>query len=142
MQIHHLSGDSIKHLLNDSFGRRQNNNYLNSCTHKSCTYFDRATFIQENLLMYTKLFAGFLNRALRTDLVSPKNAFMVFRVAKVFAQPNLAEMILKGKWIFWHLMLSCLNLSSQWLHLTSEVLRWILTPILHTILPLKSLCLH
>ncbi|XP_075023986.1 sphingomyelin phosphodiesterase 4 isoform X4 [Calonectris borealis] len=54
-----------------------------------------AAFIQENLLMYTKLFVGFLNRALRTDLVSPKNALMVFRVAKVFAQPNLAEMILK-----------------------------------------------
>ncbi|XP_030357284.1 sphingomyelin phosphodiesterase 4 isoform X2 [Strigops habroptila] len=59
-----------------------------------------ATFIQENLLMYTKLFVGFLNRALRTDLVSPKNAFMVFRVAKVFAQPNLAEMILKGEQLF------------------------------------------
>lgn len=47
--------------------------------------------------MYTKLFVSFLNRALRTDLVSPKNALMVFRVAKVFAQPNLAEMIQKGK---------------------------------------------
>lgn len=46
--------------------------------------------------MYTKLFVGFLSRALRTDLVSPKNALMVFRVAKVFAQPNLAEMIQKG----------------------------------------------
>lgn len=62
--------------------------------------------------MYTKLFVGFLNRALRTDLVSPKNALMVFRVAKVFAQPNLAEMILKGKWVFWYLMLSCLMLFS------------------------------
>ncbi|XP_037591603.1 sphingomyelin phosphodiesterase 4 isoform X3 [Cebus imitator] len=54
-----------------------------------------APFVQENLLMYTKLFVGFLNRALRTDLVSPKHALMVFRVAKVFAQPNLAEMIQK-----------------------------------------------
>ncbi|RMC06010.1 hypothetical protein DUI87_17555 [Hirundo rustica rustica] len=62
--------------------------------------FKRAAFIQENLLMYTKLFVGFLNRALRTDLVSPKNALMVFRVAKVFAQPNLAEMILKGEQLF------------------------------------------
>ena len=52
--------------------------------------------MQENLLVYTKLFLGFLNRALRTDLVSPKNALMVFRVAKVFAQPNLAEMIQRG----------------------------------------------
>ncbi|XP_037227317.1 sphingomyelin phosphodiesterase 4 isoform X2 [Falco biarmicus] len=59
-----------------------------------------STFVQENLLMYTKLFVGFLNRALRTDLVSPKNALMVFRVAKVFAQPNLAEMILKGEQLF------------------------------------------
>lgn len=53
--------------------------------------------MQENLLLYTKLFVGFLSRALRTDLVSPKNALMVFRVAKVFAQPNLAEMIQKGE---------------------------------------------
>lgn len=57
-------------------------------------------FVQENLLVYTKLFVGFLNRALRTDLVSPKNALMVFRVAKVFAQPNLAEMIQKGEQLF------------------------------------------
>lgn len=47
--------------------------------------------------MYTKLFQGFLNRALHTDLVNAKNALMVFRVAKVFAQPNLPEMIQKGK---------------------------------------------
>uniref|UniRef100_A0A286Y2J8 Sphingomyelin phosphodiesterase 4 n=1 Tax=Cavia porcellus TaxID=10141 RepID=A0A286Y2J8_CAVPO len=59
-----------------------------------------APFVQENLLVYTKLFVGFLNRALRTDLVSPKNALMVFRVAKVFAQPNLAEMIQKGEQLF------------------------------------------
>ena len=57
----------------------------------------RAPFVQENLLVYTKLFLGFLSRALRTDLVSPKNALMVFRVAKVFAQPNLAEMIQRGE---------------------------------------------
>nr|XP_054535730.1 sphingomyelin phosphodiesterase 4 isoform X4 [Pan troglodytes] len=59
-----------------------------------------APFVQENLLMYTKLFVGFLNRALRTDLVSPKHVLMVFRVAKVFAQPNLAEMIQKGEQLF------------------------------------------
>ncbi|XP_004874940.1 sphingomyelin phosphodiesterase 4 isoform X3 [Heterocephalus glaber] len=59
-----------------------------------------APFVQENLLVYTKLFVSFLNRALRTDLVSPKNALMVFRVAKVFAQPNLAEMIQKGEQLF------------------------------------------
>ncbi|KAL0624661.1 Sphingomyelin phosphodiesterase 4 [Plecturocebus cupreus] len=59
-----------------------------------------APFVQENLLMYTKLFVGFLNRALRTDLVSPKHALMVFRVAKVFAQPNLAEIIQKAEQLF------------------------------------------
>uniref|UniRef100_A0A667WX04 Sphingomyelin phosphodiesterase 4 n=1 Tax=Myripristis murdjan TaxID=586833 RepID=A0A667WX04_9TELE len=59
-----------------------------------------ASFVQENLLMYTKLFQGFLNRAVRTDLVNAKNALMVFRVAKVFAQPNLAEMIQKGEQLF------------------------------------------
>lgn len=59
-----------------------------------------APFVQENLLMYTKLFQGYLNRALRTDLVSPKNALMIFRVSKVFAQPNLAEMIQKAEQLF------------------------------------------
>ncbi|XP_037679442.1 sphingomyelin phosphodiesterase 4 isoform X2 [Choloepus didactylus] len=59
-----------------------------------------APFVQGNLLVYTKLFVSFLNRALRTDLVSPKNALMVFRVAKVFAQPHLAEMIQKGERLF------------------------------------------
>lgn len=57
----------------------------------------REPFVQENLLVYTKLFQGFLNRAVRTDLVNAKNALMVFRVAKVFAQPNLAEMIQRGE---------------------------------------------
>uniref|UniRef100_A0A8C5VB01 Sphingomyelin phosphodiesterase 4 n=1 Tax=Microcebus murinus TaxID=30608 RepID=A0A8C5VB01_MICMU len=65
-----------------------------------CVLEKWAPFVQENLLMYTKLFVAFLNRALRTDLVSPKNALMVFRVAKVFAQPNLAEMIQKGEQLF------------------------------------------
>lgn len=46
--------------------------------------------------MYTKIFQSFLNRAMRTDLVNAKNALMVFRVAKVFAQPNLADIIQKG----------------------------------------------
>lgn len=57
----------------------------------------REPFIHQNLLLYTKLFQGFLNRAVRTDLVNAKNALMVFRAAKVFAQPNLADMIQKGE---------------------------------------------
>ncbi|KAJ8285844.1 hypothetical protein GJAV_G00031590 [Gymnothorax javanicus] len=59
-----------------------------------------ATFVQENLLMYTKLFQGFVSRAVRTDLVNSKNALMVFRVAKVFALPNLSEMIQKAEQLF------------------------------------------
>ncbi|XP_077317682.1 sphingomyelin phosphodiesterase 4 isoform X1 [Lithobates pipiens] len=59
-----------------------------------------APFVQENLLIYTKLFLRFLNRAIRSDLVNQKNAFMLFRVAKVFSQPNLAEMIQKGEQLF------------------------------------------
>ncbi|XP_034085113.1 sphingomyelin phosphodiesterase 4 [Gymnodraco acuticeps] len=57
-------------------------------------------FVQENLLMYTKLFQVLLNRTVRTDLVNAKNALMVFRVSKVFAQPNLADMIQKGEQLF------------------------------------------
>ncbi|XP_042193490.1 sphingomyelin phosphodiesterase 4 isoform X2 [Callorhinchus milii] len=52
-----------------------------------------APFVQENLLLYTRLFQGFVSRALRTDLVSPRNALMVYRVAKVYSQPNLAELV-------------------------------------------------
>uniref|UniRef100_G1RHW1 Sphingomyelin phosphodiesterase 4 n=1 Tax=Nomascus leucogenys TaxID=61853 RepID=G1RHW1_NOMLE len=73
---------------------------LGSNSQPRCVSEKWAPFVQENLLMYTKLFVGFLNRALRTDLVSPKHALMVFRVAKVFAQPNLAEMIQKGEQLF------------------------------------------
>lgn len=50
--------------------------------------------------MYTRLFQGFLNRAVRMDLVNGKNALMVFRVAKVFSQPNLSEMIQRGETLF------------------------------------------
>lgn len=56
-----------------------------------------APFVQENLLLYTKLFLRYLNRAIRSDLVSPKNALMLFRAAKVLSQPNLPEMIQKGE---------------------------------------------
>ncbi|XP_043978045.1 sphingomyelin phosphodiesterase 4 isoform X6 [Gambusia affinis] len=58
------------------------------------------TFVHENLLLYTKLFQGFLNRATRTDLVNAKNVLMVFRVTKVLAQPNLADMIQRGEQLF------------------------------------------
>ncbi|XP_051933138.1 sphingomyelin phosphodiesterase 4 isoform X2 [Hippocampus zosterae] len=58
------------------------------------------SFVQENLLVYTKLFQVFLNRAVRMDLVNAKNALMLFRVAKVFSQADLADMIHKAEQLF------------------------------------------
>ncbi|XP_077459454.1 sphingomyelin phosphodiesterase 4 isoform X1 [Stigmatopora argus] len=58
------------------------------------------SFVQENLLVYTKLFQVFLNRAMRTDLVNAKNALMLFRVSKVFSQPDLADLIHKAEQLF------------------------------------------
>lgn len=53
--------------------------------------------MQENLLMYTKLFQGFLSRSLRTELLQSHNALTVLRVTKVFSHHNLAHFIQKGE---------------------------------------------
>ncbi|XP_053988733.1 sphingomyelin phosphodiesterase 4 [Hylaeus anthracinus] len=50
-------------------------------------------FVANNLLAYTAIFEQLLPRFMRTDLVAPKNALMLFRVTKVFSQPYLAKMI-------------------------------------------------
>ncbi|KAK2581186.1 hypothetical protein KPH14_007988 [Odynerus spinipes] len=50
-------------------------------------------FVANNLLAYTVIFQQLLPRFMRTDLVAPKNALMLFRVTKVFSQPYLARMI-------------------------------------------------
>ncbi|XP_070573011.1 sphingomyelin phosphodiesterase 4-like isoform X2 [Ptychodera flava] len=50
-------------------------------------------FIADNLLFYTTLFIDFLPRAYRQDLSASKNALMLFRVSKIYATQNLAEMI-------------------------------------------------
>lgn len=63
----------------------------------SFCFLCREPFVQENLLMYTKLFQVFLSRSVRTDLVNAKNALMVFRVAKVLAQPHIPELLQKGE---------------------------------------------
>ncbi|XP_066268360.1 sphingomyelin phosphodiesterase 4-like [Branchiostoma lanceolatum] len=52
-----------------------------------------AQFVADNLLFYTSLFHVFLTRVFRLDLSSPRNAYMLFRVAKVYGQPNLAQVI-------------------------------------------------
>lgn len=53
------------------------------------------SFVANNLLAYTAIFQQLLPRFMRTDLVAPKNALMLFRVTKVLAQPKLAEMLLE-----------------------------------------------
>ena len=50
----------------------------------------------DNLLFYSVLCQQFLHRAFRTDVSSAKNAYMLFRVAKVFSLPNLREMLLES----------------------------------------------
>lgn len=50
-------------------------------------------FIAENLLAYTLVFQELIIRFCRIDLATPKNALMLFRVTKVFAQPNLNLLI-------------------------------------------------
>ena len=59
----------------------------------------RQNFITDNLLFYTVLFQEFLPRVFRMDLSSAKNAYMMFRVTKVFGLPNLAELIHNGKFL-------------------------------------------
>ncbi|KAJ8967174.1 hypothetical protein NQ317_006520 [Molorchus minor] len=46
-------------------------------------------FITENLLAYTVIFQQLLPRFGRVDLVSPKMSLMLYRITKVFDQPNL-----------------------------------------------------
>ncbi|XP_012272943.1 sphingomyelin phosphodiesterase 4 [Orussus abietinus] len=52
-------------------------------------------FVANNLLAYTAIFQQLLPRFMRTDLVAPKNALMLFRVTKVFSQPYLAKMLIE-----------------------------------------------
>ncbi|KAI4503032.1 hypothetical protein M0802_002076 [Mischocyttarus mexicanus] len=50
-------------------------------------------FIANNLLAYTVIFQQLLPRFMRTDLIAPKDALMLFRVTKVFSQPHLARIL-------------------------------------------------
>ncbi|XP_053595621.1 sphingomyelin phosphodiesterase 4 isoform X2 [Microplitis demolitor] len=54
-------------------------------------------FVANNLLAYTAIFQQLLPRFMRTDLVAPKNALMLFRVTKVFSQPHLAVMLAEAE---------------------------------------------
>lgn len=50
-------------------------------------------FIAENLISYTQIFIHLLPRFERLDLTSSKNVAMIFRLAKVFGQSNLHELL-------------------------------------------------
>ncbi|XP_023023938.2 sphingomyelin phosphodiesterase 4 isoform X1 [Leptinotarsa decemlineata] len=50
-------------------------------------------FIAENLLSYVVILQQLLPRFGRVDLVSPKMALMLYRIAKVFDQPNLPNFL-------------------------------------------------
>ncbi|CAH0555499.1 unnamed protein product [Brassicogethes aeneus] len=50
---------------------------------------DFLPFIAENLLAYVVIFQQLLPRFTRVDLVSPKMSLMLYRITKVFDQPNL-----------------------------------------------------
>lgn len=50
-------------------------------------------FIAENLLCYVVIFEQLLPRFGRVDLVSPKMSLMLYRITKVFDQPNLPDFL-------------------------------------------------
>ncbi|KAJ9593786.1 hypothetical protein L9F63_027571, partial [Diploptera punctata] len=52
-------------------------------------------FIAENLLSYTVIFRQLLPRFKRLELATPKNSHMLFRITKVFSQPNLNNMLME-----------------------------------------------
>lgn len=50
-------------------------------------------FVNENLRFYSNLLGKVLARFFRLDLTSPKNAHMLFRVAKVYSQDNFMAVL-------------------------------------------------
>ncbi|XP_017772649.1 PREDICTED: sphingomyelin phosphodiesterase 4 isoform X2 [Nicrophorus vespilloides] len=66
-----------------------------SAHRKDVKYADESymQFIAENLLVYVVIFQQLLPRFARVDLSSPKNAQMLFRLTKVFSQPNLVPIL-------------------------------------------------
>ncbi|ELT96603.1 hypothetical protein CAPTEDRAFT_226293 [Capitella teleta] len=54
-------------------------------------------FIMDNLLFFTHLLQRFIYRVIRMDLSSPRNAYMIFRVAKVYNVNGLRNMIIEAE---------------------------------------------
>lgn len=56
-----------------------------------CVGREYLQFMAENLLAYVVIFQQLLPRFCRIDLASPKMSLMLFRLTKVFSQPNLVS---------------------------------------------------
>ena len=50
-------------------------------------------WVAENILLYSEVLRLLLPRFFRMDLTASKNAYMLFRIAKVFSQPGLSDLI-------------------------------------------------
>lgn len=51
------------------------------------------SWVAENILLYSEVMRLLLPRFFRMDLTASKNAYMLFRIAKVFSQPGLVDLI-------------------------------------------------
>ena len=73
-------------------------------------------FISNNLQFYTQLFYESINRFVRMDISKQANSLLLYRVAKIFSQPNLFEMIEEAKAAFYgekqHQMTSAMSFFS------------------------------
>ena len=50
-------------------------------------------FISDNLMFYSGVLVKVLNRFFRVELATSKNAYMLYRVARVLCQENLLNII-------------------------------------------------
>jgi len=50
-------------------------------------------WVAENILLYSEVLRLLLPRFFRMDLTASKNAYMLFRIAKVFSQPGLSDLL-------------------------------------------------
>lgn len=81
-------------------------------------------FIVDNLLAYIVIFQQLLPRFTRVDLISPKMAIMLYRITKVFNQPNLAELLKEVE--------RCVENNSSPSHGYNSQWSNVLPPLIHT----------
>lgn len=70
--------------------------HVPTCSRAVVTGCYRSTFVHDNVLFYAVLLRSFVKRSLRLDLASPKHAYMLARVTKVYDLPNLRDLICSG----------------------------------------------